>query len=91
MHFLHDIASSDEFAFDVDLGYGWPVAVFLDMLSKFIILKDINILEFLYSVKLEDLSHIITEATSWHLSGSLHEQSNIILSNPLGYLFIDFI
>ncbi len=83
MHLLHDVASTNELALDVDLWQGWPVAELLDSFSDALVLKAVDILVLIDSVELHDLHYVVTEAASRHLLVSLHEDHYVIFIDPL--------
>src|SRR5450830_1804416 len=41
-HFIHDIGTTDELAFDIQLRNGWPVRVILDALAHFRVIQHVN-------------------------------------------------
>ena len=42
IHFDHDVGATDELPFDVELGNGWPIAVFLDTLANGLVFQHID-------------------------------------------------
>ena len=73
VHFLQDIASTDELSLDINLWNSWPIGISLNLLTELFVIKNVNIFELFDTVELEDLYHIVGEATPWHLTSTLHE------------------
>ena len=83
MHLLHDIASTHEISFDVNLGNSWPIGVVLDGLPDTLIFEHIHVFELFHSVEFKNLHHVIRKSASWHFSGSLHEEADVVGADPL--------
>ena len=82
MHFLHDVAATNELTFDVDLRDRWPVGVSLDLIPQKLVLQYVDILIFSDSIKLENLHHIVRKSAPWHFTGAFHKKANVVVSNP---------
>lgn len=67
MHFLKDVAATNELTLNVHLGEGGPVRVLLDAFTEVLVKQDVDVLVVLHSVKLEDLHGIVAEAAAGHL------------------------
>ena len=91
VHFFHDVAPTDELAFDVDLREGWPVGVDLDLFSELVVREYVDIFEVLDVVGIEQDDHELTESTLGHLAGSFHEDANVVLGDPLGDLVVQLV
>ena len=87
MHLLHDITTSEELTFDVDLWNGWPIGVVFNLIPNLLALEHVDILVLFNSIELEDLDYVVRETASWHLSVAFHEQAYVVLSNP----FVDLL
>ena len=90
MHLLHDVTSTHELAFDVHLGDGWPVRVVLNGLPQGVIGQNVHVLILLDPVCVHENDNISAEAALWHLPCALHENADIVITNPLGNVFGDF-
>ena len=90
MHFFHDVAPSDKLAFDVYLRDGWPVSILLDRCAQAFICEHVDILEVSDTILLKKHNYKSAEATLWHPLCTLHENANIILTDPLRDMFCDF-
>lgn len=89
VHFLDDIASTDELSFDIELRNGGPVRVLLDSLADGLISQHVHILVVLHTVELKHLHCIVGEAATGHLLATLHEKHDVVSLNPLGELSIE--
>ena len=88
MHLFDNVAPSHKVALDVKLRDGRPVGVLLDPLTHGLVSEDVDILVFLDTVELEDLHHVVAEATPRHLSGTFHEKDCVVGGDPLGELLV---
>ena len=77
MHFLDDVAASEEFSLDVDLWDGRPVAEIFDLLSQLAVGQHVDVLK-LDAVCAEEHDNILGEAALGHLLGSLHEDAYVV-------------
>ena len=67
VHVHHDVRAADEFAFDVQLRNGGPVAVFLDALADFSVVQHVHCFDGLgiHATGLEDLDRAALEMRQW--------------------------
>lgn len=70
-----DVAATDEFAVDVDLGDGGPVRVLLDAFAQFLVFEAVERFEEFWfdALDLHDLDHGAREAAHGQIRRSLHK------------------
>src|SRR5471030_264566 len=73
-HFIHDVGTADELAFDVELRNGRPVRVFLDALAHVLIVQHVDGGDVLDAAGFQDLDGAAGKAALRELGGALHEQ-----------------
>jgi hypothetical protein len=80
IHLHHDVGAADEFAFDVELGNGWPVAVFLDASADFWIVEHIDCSDALgiYADSFQNLDGATREAALRETCVAFHEKYDIV-------------
>ena len=81
-HFADDVAAADEFAFNVKLRNGWPVAEGFDAFAKFWVGKDVDAFE-LHAHMGQDLHNGGRKAALWKDWCTLHEKHDIVVGNIL--------
>ena len=91
MHFLHDVAPTNELSLDVNLRNRRPVGVLFDRGSESFIGEDVDILVFLDSVSIQENDDVPAEAALRHFAGAFHEDANIIFGDPLRDVLSHFI
>lgn len=67
VHFLHNVAATDELAFNVDLRDRGPVGVDLDLAPHLLVCKHVHVFEVLNPVGLQQHNHEPTEPALGHL------------------------
>jgi hypothetical protein len=85
VHLHHDVRAADEFALDVQLRNGRPVAEFLDGLADLIVLQHVHGLEVLriHATGLEDLDRAARETALGKVGIALHEQHHVAILDKL--------
>src|SRR5471030_1368101 len=73
-HFIHDVGTADELAFDVELWNGRPVRVFLDALAHVLIVEHVDGGDVFDAASFQDLDGAAGKAALRELGGALHEQ-----------------
>ena len=91
MHFLHDVASTNEVPLDIKLRNGRPVRVFLDGITDLLISQHIDVLVVGDTVEFEYLHDVVAEAAPGHLLRALHEKYQIVVLDPLIELLIELL
>ena len=64
MHFLEDVAASDQLAVDVELGVGGPVAVELDLFPDDGVVEDVDALEVGQAYVVECIPYFLRSSTT---------------------------
>jgi hypothetical protein len=82
IHFDQDVGAAEEFPVNVDLGDGWPVRVFFNTLTHFLIGQHIKGFEG-YAKLIENLDHVVGEATLGHELVALHEDHDFVVFDEL--------
>ena len=87
IHLHHDVGAADEFAFDVQLGDGGPVAVFLDARADFWVFEDVHRGDAfgVYADGFEDLNRSTGEAALGKVGVAFHEKHNIVAFDEAVY------
>jgi len=88
MHLLHNITTSDELPFDIELRDSGPVRVFLYSFANLLVSKNINVFVVADPVELEDLHDVVTETAARHLLAAFHKKHDIVVLYPLRELSI---
>ena len=91
MHLHHNVESANKLTLDVHLRNGWPIRVLLDRCSERLIGQHVNILVRLDSVGIQEGDDGAAEATLWHLARPLHEQADVVLTDPFRDMLRHFI
>jgi hypothetical protein len=85
IHLHHDVGAADELAFDVELGDGGPVAVFLDALADFCVVEHVHSRD-AFGVDahgFQDLDGAAGEAAHGKAGAAFHEQHNVVAFDEL--------
>ncbi len=82
MHLLHDVASTDEFSFDINLWNGGPIRILFNRSAQSLISQNIHILVLFDTIGVHKDDNVSAEAALGHLSCALHKHADIVLIDP---------
>ena len=80
-HFGRNITATDEFALDVNLGNGWPVAEFFDAFADGWVGHDVDVFKLLNAKLGQDLDDAGGEAAHGEVLGALHVDDDVVVLN----------
>lgn len=85
IHLHHDVGAADEFALDVKLGNGRPVAVFLDALANLLIFQNIHGFDRLGidATCFQNLDGAAGKPALWKAGVTFHEQQDVVALDEL--------
>src|SRR5450830_264583 len=73
-HFIHDIGTTDELAFHIQLRNGRPVRIIFDALAHFRVVQHVDGSDVFHAAGLQDLDGAAGKAALRKLGGAFHDQ-----------------